>query len=637
MNKYSTSDIKGFVPQPLQSTDFNDVLQVKGPEAVRGSIDKARSLPRVQLPDEFFIREDGSFPGLFKTEVRGKNENIVEVYIAPVCHIIGKARDDCSSNWGTLMEWKDPKAVRHRRIILDEMLQGQGREFAQILARDGYSIAPGQVTKFIEFLQGIKTDNFVTCVSRIGWYNGVYVLPDETYGASDETIMYYSLRPVNAFRTGGLLEDWKVMASLCVGNVFLEFAICVAFSGPLLREAGIEGGGLSFEGGSSSGKTTALQVCASIWGGLEHVRSWRTTDNALESVAALLNDNVLILDEVGQVNPTVLSEVAYMLANGQSKGRAGRDGRARSGLSWRLIFLSSGEVGLSDKLSERGLKARAGQEVRFVGIPVDKSMVKSLHGLPSAAALVDRLKALSRENYGLAGREFLKWLCLRLKEVGECIHKEIPEIVNRLCPKEADSQVRRVAARFALVYEAGKEAQKAGLLPPEMDVKAAVQACFNGWLTTRGSSEAAEDLEVISTIRLFIEQHGTSRFQDVSTLNTPYDNVRDRCGFRDKNNHPGEYWFLPESFRKEVLKGFSVQRACKVLREKGWLLPEGTANSAKRTVPGVNRPRFYVIVVPDEEEKGDAGNAKSGPLTPSPAPEAKAGEDGDKDVPYLNW
>ena len=109
----------------------------------------------------------------------------------------------------------------------------------------------------------------------------------------------------------------------------LSFALCAAFVGPLLRPAGLEGGGFSFEGGSSSGKITALQTAASVWGGPEHVRSWRATDNGLEGIAALHNDNVLILDEMGQVNGRVLAECAYMLANGRGKGRSNREGGIR--------------------------------------------------------------------------------------------------------------------------------------------------------------------------------------------------------------------------------------------------------------------------------------------------------------------
>ena len=94
----------------------------------------------------------------------------------------------------------------------------------------------------------------------------------------------------------------------------------------------------------SSGKTTALQVAASVWGGPVHIKSWRLTDNALESVATLHNDGLLILDEVGQVNARVLSEAAYMLANGQGKAPApAATAACAAPMSWRLLFLSSGK------------------------------------------------------------------------------------------------------------------------------------------------------------------------------------------------------------------------------------------------------------------------------------------------------
>jgi putative DNA primase/helicase len=55
---------------------------------------------------------------------------------------------------------------------------------------------------------------------------------------------------------------------------------------------------------------------------------------------------------MGQAGAKVVSEVAYMLANGQGKGRASRDGQARKVHSWRLLFLSTGEITLADKVAE---------------------------------------------------------------------------------------------------------------------------------------------------------------------------------------------------------------------------------------------------------------------------------------------
>lgn len=582
--------------------DFNDLHTARSLEAVRRVIEEARQASAaVHLPDGFFIRETGKHPGLFKVETKG--DDSFDLRIGPPLRIIGKTFDDVWENWGTLMAWKDPAGTEHRWALPDDLLQGQGREYAQILARGGYSIAPGQAAKFAAFIQGVRTDRFVTCVQRIGWHSDAYVMPDVAYGVPADTVVLQSARHAKMFRTGGMLDGWREIPGLCAGNSRLVFALCLAFAGPLLRLSGMEGGGFSFEGGSSSGKTTALQIAASVWGGPEHVRSWRTTDNALEGVAALHNDNVLILDEVGQVGAAALSEAAYMLANGQSKGRAARDGTPRALLTWRLLFLSSGELGLADKLAENGLKSRGGQEVRFVGLPVDKAMLTDFHGLPDAGAVADRLKMLCAEHYGHAGRAFLQWLCAHREETGKDIQASIPLIVDSICPPDATEQVRRVAKRFALVLAGGLAAQRAGLLPPDMEILPHVQSCLDDWLEARGGAGAAEDAAILAAVRLFIEQHGASRFQD---MNTNAATCINRVGFRQKRaDGMTEYLILPEPFRAEVVKGYSPRRAAAVLRDAGWLRRNGNKNSAVCTLPDMGQRRVYAVTLPEDRENED--------------------------------
>ncbi|MFR0874900.1 MAG: DUF927 domain-containing protein, partial [Bilophila wadsworthia] len=276
---------------------------------------------------------------------------------------------------------------------------------------------------FAVFVQELQTTKFVTCTARVGWHGSAYVMPDTVYGADEGTLVLQSPGHEGLYTVAGDEGAWAELARLCVGNTRLAFALCAAFAGPLLRLADVEGGGFSFEGGSSCGKTTCLQVAASVWGGPAHMRPWRATDNGLESVCVLHNDNLLILDEVGQVSANVLSECGYLIANGMGKTRSGKDSSLRKSHTWRLLFLSSGEIGFAEKLSEKGLKARAGQEVRFVGIPTDAGMLSELHALPDAGALSNRLKELAVQHYGHAGRAFLQWLADNrddvLKSVGE--------------------------------------------------------------------------------------------------------------------------------------------------------------------------------------------------------------------------
>lgn len=43
-----------------------------------------------------------------------------------------------------------------------------------------------------------------------------------------------------------------------------------------------------------------------------------------------------------------------MLANGQGKARANKEGNAKAIREWRLSFLSTGELTLADKIAEDG-------------------------------------------------------------------------------------------------------------------------------------------------------------------------------------------------------------------------------------------------------------------------------------------
>jgi len=129
--------------------------------------------------------------------------------------------------------------------------------------------------------------------------------------------------------------------------------------------------GFHIRGNRARGKATALRLAASVYGGPIYMQRWRTTDNALEAIAAQHCDSLLILDELAQVGGEVAGECAYMLANEQSKARATRNGAPRACLSWRLLFLSAGELGLADHMAEGMKRTRTGQEVRMADIPAD--------------------------------------------------------------------------------------------------------------------------------------------------------------------------------------------------------------------------------------------------------------------------
>jgi len=113
-------------------------------------------------------------------------------------------------------------------------------------------------------------------VERLGWLDGpdpplVFALPTDIVAHTTmEAITYQPERyspSSGTLHAQSSLEAWRYeVAAPCAGNDLLTVAICVALAAPLLKPARLDGGGFHLYGGSSRGKTTALQVAISVWG-----------------------------------------------------------------------------------------------------------------------------------------------------------------------------------------------------------------------------------------------------------------------------------------------------------------------------------------------------------------------------------
>ena len=582
------------------SADFNDLHREKSLDIVRQVIEAALKKSDCHMPEGYFLRADGPKAGLYKLETKPDGDSN-EIRLGPPLIVKGFTRDADGNAWGLLLEWNDADGRIHRWAMPLRLLNEQGGTWYGELLDGGWRGVSGTRSKLAQFLASIHPEKRIYCVPRVGWHGDAYVLPDAVYGAAEGELVLQSPNYGGLYRQSGTLEQWgDEVAAPAVENTRLSFALCISLSGPLLKLAGLEGGGFSFEGGSSCGKTTCLQLASSVWGDQSHVRPWRSTDNGMEGVAVLHNDNLLILDEIGQASAKVLSEVSYMLANGAGKTRSGKDGSARKSATWRLIFLSSGEIGLADKLNEGGLRARAGQEVRFVGIPVTKEHIQNLHGFPDAGALSNAIKDRVNKFYGVAGRAFLQALIDDLETNRAKMQTALDEVVKVLCPKGADAQVLRVARRFAICAIAGSLAQQSGILPHDFDAAGAVKACFDDWLAARGGAGAQEDTAILAAVRLFIEANGASRFQN---LDGPDAVCINRVGFRRSTGTGNEFLVLPESFKSEVVKGYSERRAAKVLLDAGWLrLERGNRLKSRVSLPGMGRQDCYVLSIPEADD-----------------------------------
>jgi putative DNA primase/helicase len=209
------------------------------------------------------------------------------------------------------LEVVDRDGNRHLWAMPLSLTAGSGEGLRAELLGLGLELMPMRNSKpwLLEYLISADPAQRARCVSHIGRHGDIFVLPDETISADDggeKVILQSTERLDHAFNIGGTLADWKKdVASPALGNSRLVLSIASAFAAPMLALTGDEGGGFHLRGSSSTGKSTALIVAGSVWGGggtRGFVRQWRATDNALESVAALSSDTLLCLDELSQVS-----------------------------------------------------------------------------------------------------------------------------------------------------------------------------------------------------------------------------------------------------------------------------------------------------------------------------------------------
>lgn len=587
-----------------ESVAVENLPPTSGDTGDSGDITKNTSFPASPL-HRGRNGDGGDMPAGFHIDVRGlwHNPDDPEAEAQWICsplRVTALTRNGDGEAWGRLLEFDDPDGNAHAWACPMEMLASDGAEFRRVLLSMGLEIAPGSKARNLlaTYVQTARVSQRAVCTNRTGWYRGRFVLPDETVGNGDngERVLLQVNGEPPKMAQAGTVEDWREeIAARCAGNSRLTLAVSAAFAAPLLDVAGQESGGIHFVGNSSTGKTTALKCAASVWGGPSYLHRWRSTTNGLEAVAQSHNDGLLVLDELAQVDPRQAGEVAYMLANGSGKHRARRDGQAKKAASWRLLFLSAGEINLTAHMAEVGKRSRAGQEVRLADVSADAGphgMFEALHGASSASAFADTLVQAAATHYGTPSRVFLRKLTAAPREeVKARIDRLARDFADENLSETADGQARRVCARFALIAAGGELASAFGLTGwSHGEAIQAAQTCFAAWLDRRGGSGSQEQAQAIAQVRHFLESHGEARFVDLDIYSDRP--IPNRAGYRRVVDGRRQYLIFPETFKREVCAGIDYRVVARALRENDFLVTEEVG---RNTIKPRGKGRMYGI------------------------------------------
>jgi uncharacterized protein (DUF927 family) len=596
--------------------------------------------PPEYLTKQFSVRADGVY--------RAGQGDKPELWVCGRLVPLAETTDE-DGIFGILWSWTDRDGESREEVFDRDKFAGEAGDMRGAMAARGLTFNASREGRqaFAEYVNLASSPERRHVVHSTGWHpiggRRIYVLPDQTFGRPVRPIVFQTLsREPNLFQQAGTLAEWiGSIGEACIGNSRLCLSVSMPFAAPLLFLVGEDGGGVNLFGKAQSGKTTCGRASASVCGGdlaaggaKALVRTWRTTANSTEAIAALHSDIGLVMDELGQSEGRHIGDCQYMLSGGQGKARLDRAAGLRGMVRFRSFYLSTGEVTLAEKMAESGVKVKAGQGVRLVDVPVDEGRgmgaFADIKDAENAGAFAQSITEATSRYFGTPFRTFIAALVARLdRDPGfvDYLRAEMMRIMAGLLePIGAhDGQVRSVARRFALIALGGNLATDLCCTgwgigsTGQREAEWAAQTCFFAWLKARGTTGSHEDAQAVLQLRAFVSEHGGSKFDDWGEARLaegeqpdpsappPMQKFRtvNRAGWRrwmkparpDDDQGAGcwHYFFSADGMRAALI-GLEFKSALKVLVARGMIIPgsDGVISKSLR-VPAHGRVRVYEV------------------------------------------
>jgi len=351
------------------------------------------------------------------------------------------------------------------------------------LAAHGFPVTSANARDFVRYISDYERHNLkhlpVERVARqLGWQGDGEVmgfLLGETYICAEQPadaeapsarVSFQGAdegdkQAVRGFRTQGTLEDWLAAIAPVAQFPRVKLEMYAASAAPLLRVVGAGNCVKSTAGETTTGKTTSLQVAASIFGNPEKdaadsiVHSWDGTSVFRERAPAVQTDLPFCLDETQRAKDAKdVQQTIYDISHGQGRGRGSPAGLAGRG-SFRTVCLTTGEKPVVSFTEAGGTRARV---VEVWGSPFG-GQSQALGGL-----IWNMVRGVEA-NFGHAGVAYIRHLVENRRKWPDW-KAEFKELVGHFQKKAGGNAVAgRLAESFAVITLAARLLHEAVPMP----------------------------------------------------------------------------------------------------------------------------------------------------------------------------
>ncbi|MFI2993133.1 DNA primase [Klebsiella aerogenes] len=622
--------VSGWValPPTVKKADWNDYHQQYGLEAATTAFKNSMYQPQepevsaklqvinggkkgASKPESLRPHVESRADGIYWVEPKSDKDagEIIcrESWLCSALKVIGIGIDDSKTRY-LILRWQAFGAKSETVQAIPFADIGE-REGWRTLKAGGVNVTTksGLRATLADWLQSCANGEVWRIAHATGWQCGAYIMPDgEIIGTPEQPVLFNGRSSAaSGYTTSGTVDSWREsVGRLAFGNYSMMTGVAAALAAPLIGLAGADGFGIHLYEQSSAGKTTTANVASSLYGNPDVLRlTWYGTALGLANEAAAHNDALMPLDEIGQgADPVEVYKSAYALFNGTGKLQGAKEGGNRDLKRWRTVAISTGEMDLETFIASAGRKAKAGQLVRLLNIPMRRAV--RFHEHANGKHHADALKDAYQHHHGVAGREWVKWLADHQQEAVSAV-RVTEERWRSLIPSDYGEQVHRVGARFAIL-EAALLLGNVITGWDEQTCRDAIQYSYNAWLREFGTGNK-EHQQIIEQTEAFLNAYGMSRFAPF-----PYDPsslpISNMAGYRQKGGHdadPMVFYTFPAAFEGEIARGFNARQFAEVLKKAGMLTPPTSGRGFQRKSPHIDgrQIRVYVLqYLPDSDQ-----------------------------------
>lgn len=406
---------------------------------------------------------------------------------------------------------------------------------------------------------------------------------------------------INAYTTAGSVDIWRdFMQKNRDRNEIFRLYTDAAMVTPLIGYVEDLAFVVNLFGESGSGKSTMLNVAASMWGNPgKIVTSFNNTENCMLDMAVRLHDITLFADEQQTMRSSNPQNLIYAITEGRERGRMTQSGESRKTRTFHTVTLCTGEKSINGQFTDGGAANRVIELQVSLNDPIItycggvNNQANSCESLDKKSSVMSLASQIINDNHGFAAKDFIEYI---KKSDKDKILQLINDFSNQL--NDAGNSTGKQSRAMAIIMTADTILNECGVFSDSQKIDAA--ACAKYLIKQSDIDKTTAAYEYVCNKICQYECNFVYDSKLPNDASHSANNINRCYGKRTANNHYCIIKNIMDGWLKEF--GVNIKTVASKWIENGWLIPGSDSwhKYQQNLMVGDTRQWLYCIFIKND-------------------------------------